>query len=101
MSNIEIHGHDLAVAKMMREQIFGEMFKGKPCVKDMIVTVVPSIVTNKAIFGQSFIRLFCPSPGEAEEIMDILRQYLPGEDIEYVRIEKFVPRTKPQGRFKR
>lgn len=94
MPNIEIHGYNRVAANALADKIFGEVFAGKLGLENMVVTMVPSTVMDKKGFQQPFIRLLCSNTREAAEIIAILRQHLPGEDIEYVKIESFIPGRK-------
>ena len=92
MPNIEIYGYNSAVSKVLRKQIFEELFVDKPYVKEMVVTIIPSKVADTKGWEQPFIRLLSSNSEEAEEILEIVEEKLPGIDIEYVKIEKFIPK---------
>ena len=92
MPNIEIHGSSEEVSKMLRRQIFEELFKDKPYVDEMVVTIVPSEVRDVKTFEQPFFRLLSPDSKEAEEILRILHEKVPGIDIEYLEVRRFIPK---------
>ncbi len=94
MPNIEIHGSLAECSKMLREMLFNQLFVGTPYIGEMVVTIVPSEVTDAKGSQQPFFRLFSPDPKEAEGILEILERNVPGIDVEYIRIEKFVPKKK-------
>ena len=92
MPNIEIHGSSPKVSEMLKEHIFKKLFADKPYVEEMVVTIVPSKGTDVKGFQQPFFRLLSSDSKETKEILGILERMIPGIDIEYVKIEKFIPK---------
>src|SRR4030042_775959 len=93
MPNIEIHGFHVGLkdSNMLRLQIF-ELFKDRPFVNDMVVTAIESHVCDVKGQSQPFLRLLSSDAEEAEEILQVLGEKLPGIDVEYVKIERFIPK---------
>ncbi|MCJ7786789.1 hypothetical protein MUP06_01050 [Patescibacteria group bacterium] len=92
MPNIEIHGLSPKVSEMLKEHIFKKLFADKPYVKEIVVTIVPSEVTDAKGSEQPFLRILSPDPEETKEILGILERKIPDIDLEYVKIEKFIPK---------
>jgi hypothetical protein len=97
MPNIEIYG--LAVNSMrdvatrmvaeLRDKIF-DLFKDSPFVGEMVVTAIDSDVTDKNREDQPFLRLFSSEEDHVPEILEKLQTL--GMDIEYQKLEKFIPK---------
>ena len=92
MPNIEIYGSSPKISEMLKEHLFKELFADKPYVKEIVVTIVPSEVTDVEGFQQPFLRLLSSDSEEAKEILGILERKIPDIDLEYVKIEKFIPK---------
>lgn len=92
MPNIEIHGLKREVSKALRDDIFQKFFSDKPYVKEMVVTIVPSEVTDVENRKQPFLRILSSASEETGEILGILVEKIPDIDLEYVKIEKFIPK---------
>jgi len=91
MPNIEIHGASPKVSEMLKKHIF-KLFTDKPYAEEIVVTVVPSEVTDVKGFEQLFLRILSSNTEEAKEISEILGRIIPDIGIEYIKIEKFIPK---------
>ena len=92
MPNIEIHGLSKEVAEALRDDIFKKYFSDIPYVEEMVVTIVPSEVTDVEGRKQPFLRLLSSDFGEMDVIPRILEEKIPDIDLECVKIEKFIPK---------
>ena len=102
MPNIEIYGFsenwkghtnetDWENAEALKRRIF-ELFEGRPFVRDMVVTIVDSDTTDAKNHSQPFLRLLSSNAREARRILQILDDKIPSIDVEYVKIERFIPK---------
>lgn len=91
MPNIEIHGFDEKEAEKLREDIFA-LFQGNSYFDDMVVTIYPNTVKNRDRHDQPFVRLVKSSETQSQEMIEQL--HLLGIDVEYLRLEKFIPKNK-------
>ena len=97
MPNIEIYGlavnsrSDVAtrIVVELRDKIF-ELFKDSPFVGEMVVTAIDSDVTDKNHEDQPFLRLLSSEEDHVPEILEKLQTL--GMDIEYQKLEKFIPK---------
>jgi len=92
MPDIETHGLKREVAEALKSDIFKKYFSDKPYIGEMVVTIVPSEVTDVDGRKQPFLRLLSSDPGEADEILRTLERKIPDIDLEYVEIKKFIPK---------
>lgn len=96
MPNIEIHGLDEDAANRIREDIF-LMFRDFPVksivdIKDIVVTIFSTQVTDQHGKPQPFLRLVNTSPDGTPIIIGQLRQI--GLNVEHVALAGFYPKKK-------
>ena len=93
MPNIEIHGLPYEEADDLANRIF-YLFKEKPYVNEMVVTIFPSIVKDNNWKDQPFLRLANSCQEHTEEILEKLQTL--NIDIEHLVLAKFIPKKQPQ-----
>ena len=91
MPNIELHGFSRGQAMEIRDKVF-KLFKGKPYVKEMVVTVCLDMVWDKYGDIQPFIRLANSCQDHTVEILKVLEAL--NVDIEQLTLAKFIPKKK-------
>lgn len=93
MPNVEIHGLPLEEARRTRSVVFN-LLKGRSYVWDMVVTIYPTEVENRKGDSQPFFRLANSHEEISEEIIEVLHHM--GMDVEYLRLDKFIPAKEKQ-----
>jgi hypothetical protein len=79
MPNIEIHGLGFLEADALFDKIF-ELFKDKPYVDEMVVTICKTTVRNRNRNPKPFLRLVNSSEEHREEILCVLETLMDTED---------------------
>lgn len=90
MPNIEIHGLHRTEARALFQDIF-KLFKDRPYVDEMVVTMCDTIVENKHCKPQPFIRLANSCQEHTDEILERLQTL--NIDIEHLVLAKFIPKN--------
>ena len=88
MPNVEIHGLGWFEADALYDKVF-ELFKDKPYVTEMVVTVYPTIVRGYKGSSKPFFRLVSSCQEHSEEIIRGLKTLL--MDVEHQKLEDFIP----------
>jgi len=68
------------------------LFSRKLYADEMVVTIIPSAVTNLRTFEQPFFRVLSTDAKEAKDVLETLHGEISGIDIEYLKINKFIPK---------
>lgn len=89
MPNVEIHGLNLVAARELKRIIF-RLFREKPHVKEMVVTISLDYVENEEGNSQPYLRLANSCQEHTGEIIETLESL--DMDIEHLRLEKFIPK---------
>jgi hypothetical protein len=88
MPNIEIHGLGFLEADALFDKVF-ELFKDKPYVDEMVVTICKTTVRNRNRNPKPFFRLVNSCQEHSQEIIRGLKTL--GMDIERGKLEDFIP----------
>ena len=90
MPNVEIHGLNWRDAVVLRRKVF-ELFKDKPYVTEMVVTIYRTIVTNRNGNSKPFFRLVNSCQEHETEITNGLHNTFLRMDIEHLDMKDFIP----------
>lgn len=89
MPNVEIHGLHRAEARDLKAKIW-YLFKDKPYIEEMVVTISPTTIEDVHGKDQPFLRLANSHQAHTREILETLGTL--GMDIEHLKLEKFYPK---------
>ena len=92
MPNVEIHGMFWQEAVRLEKKIF-KLFKDKPYIEEMVVTIYRTVVRDSKGNSQPFIRLVNSCQEHSEEIVEKLKTL---EDVEHLKLESFIPKEKKE-----
>ena len=87
MPNIEIHGLSFIEADALFDKVL-QLFKDKPYVEEMVVTIYPTIVRNHKRNSKPFFRLVNSCQEHSEEIICGLETLM---DTEHQELKSFRP----------
>ncbi|MCK4355262.1 hypothetical protein KAW43_02895 [Candidatus Parcubacteria bacterium] len=85
MPNVEIHGLGWRKAVALRKKVF-VLFKNKPYVEEMVVTIYRTVVTNYKGDSKPFFRLVNSCQEHSEEIVSGLETLM---DTEHGELKSF------------